>query len=99
MRLAGAACRGKRGPVEIEFLDSQKASAGSRFIVKDHDGKSLHTSISMTSRDSARRIAANRRAAACPFRYPCCIWPFLPATYAQQIVNPVDHILSFERHA
>jgi hypothetical protein len=82
--------------VETEFLDSLKASAGSPFRLKGFDGKSLHTSISMMSRDSARRIAANRRAAASPFRYPCSIWPFLQATYAQQIVNPVEHILSFE---
>jgi hypothetical protein len=82
--------------VETEFLDSLKASAGSPFHRESFDGNSLHTSISMMSRDSARRIAANRRAAACPFRYPCIIWPFLQATYAQQIVNPVEHILSFE---
>jgi hypothetical protein len=46
--------------VETEFLDSLKASAGSPFRLKGFDGKSLHTSISMMSRDSARRIAANR---------------------------------------
>jgi hypothetical protein len=82
--------------VDIEFLDRLKTSAGSPFHREGFDGKSLHASISITSRDSARRIAANRRAAACPFRYPCSIWPFLQAPYAQQIVNPVDHILSFE---
>jgi hypothetical protein len=82
--------------VEIEFLDSLKTSAGSPFHREGFDGKLLHTSISTMSRDSARRIAANRRAAASPFRYPCSIWPFLQATYAQQIVNPVEHILSFE---
>ena len=82
--------------MEIEFLDSLKTSAGSPFHREGFDGKSLHASTSMTSRDSARRIAAKRRAAASPFRYPCSIWPFLQATYAQQIVNPVDHILSFE---
>ena len=48
------------GPVEIEFLDSLKTSAGSPFHGEGFDGKSLHRSISMTSRDSARRIAANR---------------------------------------
>jgi hypothetical protein len=82
--------------VETEFLHSLKASAGSPFHREGFDGKLLHTSISTMSRDSARRIAANRRAAASPFRYPCSIWPFLQATYAQQIVNPVEHILSFE---
>lgn len=82
--------------METEFLDSLKASAGSPFHREGFDGKLLHTSISTMSRDSARRIAANRRAAASPFRYPCSIWPFLQATYAQQIVNPVEHILSFE---
>jgi hypothetical protein len=82
--------------VETEFLDSLKASAGSPFHREGFDGKLLHTSISTMSRDSARRIAAKRRAAASPFRYPCSIWPFLQATYAQQIVNPVEHILSFE---
>jgi hypothetical protein len=54
--------------VETEFLDSLKASAGSPFHREGFDGNSLHTSISMMSRDSTRRIDANRRAAACPFR-------------------------------
>jgi hypothetical protein len=60
MRLAGRLQGASAGPVEIEFLDSLKTSAGSPFHGEGFDGKSLHRSISMTSRDSARRIAANR---------------------------------------
>jgi hypothetical protein len=58
MRLAGAACRGKRGPVEIEFLDSQKASAGSPF---HREGSRRKVAAYVHLDDEPGQRAAHRR--------------------------------------